>query len=119
MPETWGIGVDLCAVSRMARAIEKAHFFTRVFTENERAYLQGRGRAVGQSAAAMFAAKEAVAKALGAGFTHFGFSDIEILPDAAGRPVAALYGNARREGRVHVSIAHDSGVATAFAVWEE
>ena len=47
------------------------------------------------------------------------FSDIEILPDAAGRPVAALYGNARREGRVHVSIAHDSGVATAFAVWEE
>lgn len=45
MPETWGIGVDLCAVSRMARAIEKAHFFTRVFTENERAYLQaGQGR---------------------------------------------------------------------------
>ena len=40
----------------MARAIEKAHFFTRVFTENERAYLQSRGRAVGQSAAAMFAA---------------------------------------------------------------
>ena len=70
MPETWGIGVDLCAVSRMARAIEKAHFFTRVFTENERAYLQGRGRAVGQSAAAMFAAKEAVAKALGTGFAQ-------------------------------------------------
>ena len=103
----------------MARAMEKAHFYERVFLEQERSYLEKKGAGRAQSAAAMFAAKEAVAKALGAGFTHFGFSDIEILPDAAGRPVAALYGNARREGRVHVSIAHDSGVATAFAVWEE
>ena len=68
MPETLGIGVDLCAVSRMERAIAKEHFLNRVFTEGERAYLQSRGRSVGQSAAAMFAAKEAVAKALGTGF---------------------------------------------------
>ena len=62
MPETLGIGVDLCAVSRIERAIQKAHFLNRVFTEAERAYLQGRGRGAGESAAAMFAAKEAVAR---------------------------------------------------------
>ena len=70
MPETLGIGVDLCAVSRIERAIQKAHFLNRVFTEAERAYLQGRGRGAGESAAAMFAAKEAVAKALGTGFAQ-------------------------------------------------
>ena len=70
MPETLGIGVDLCAVSRIERAIQKAHFLNRVFTEAERAYLQGRGKGAGESAAAMFAAKEAVAKALGTGFAH-------------------------------------------------
>ncbi|MFR2150489.1 MAG: holo-ACP synthase [Christensenellales bacterium] len=90
MPETWGIGVDLCAVSRMARAIEKAHFFTRVFTENERAYLQSRGRAVGQSAAAMFAAKEAVAKALGTGFAQGVMPwQIEVTHADSGQPGTA------------------------------
>ena len=98
MPETWGIGVDLCAVSRMARAIEKAHFFTRVFTENERAYLQGRGRAVGQSAAAMFAAKEAVAKALGTGFAQGVMPwQIEVTHEQSGKPGVLLTGAAREK----------------------
>ena len=35
MPETLGIGVDLCAVSQIERAIQKAHFLNRVFTEAE------------------------------------------------------------------------------------
>ena len=37
-----GVGCDLCAVDRMARAMEKAHFYERVFLEQERSlvYLQ-------------------------------------------------------------------------------
>ena len=123
MPETRGIGVDLCAVSRMARAIEKAHFFTRVFTENERAYLQGRGRAVGQSAAAMFAAKEAVAKALGTGFGQGVMPrQIEVIHAENGKPDIALTGAARAKfeqigGRaVLLSLSHEGDTAIAFAL---
>ena len=64
-----GIGVDLCAVSRMERAIARAGFMDRVYTEQERAALEQKGRGRAQSAAAMFAAKEAVAKALGTGMS--------------------------------------------------
>lgn len=123
MPETWGIGVDLCAVSRMARAIEKAHFFTRVFTENERAYLQGRGRAVGQSAAAMFAAKEAVAKALGTGFAQGIMPEqIEVTHTDSGQPGARLTGAAQARleqmggGRILLSLSHEGDTAIAFAL---
>lgn len=115
-----GVGTDVIGLARIQKALESPRFFERVYTPAEREGMLSlcHERKI-ERAAGLFAAKEAVAKALGVGFTHFGFSDIEILPDAAGRPVATLYGNARREGRVHVSIAHDSGVATAFAVWEE
>mgnify|MGYP000010740624 CR=1 FL=1 len=123
MPETWGIGVDLGAVSRMARAIEKAHFFTRVFTENERAYLQGRGRAVGQSAAAMFAAKEAVAKALGTGFAQGVMPwQIEVTHEQSGKPGVLLTGAAREKfeqigGRsILLSLSHEGDTAIAFAL---
>ena len=134
MPETWGIGIDLCAVSRMARAIEKAHFFTRVFTENERAYLQGRGRAVGQSAAAMFAAKEAVAKALGTGFAQGVMPwQIEVprvqggraggvTHEQSGKPGVLLTGAAREKFEqiggqsILLSLSHEGDTAIAFAL---
>lgn len=61
MPELLGVGVDLCGVARIERAIEKEHFYERVFTPEERAYLNQKGKGRAQSAAAMFAAKEAVA----------------------------------------------------------
>ena len=70
----------------------------------------------------LFAAKEAVAKALGTGFTGFGFADIEILPEENGRPTARLTGGALNAlplpARIHVSISHDGGLALAFAVIE-
>ena len=123
MPETLGIGVDLCTVSRMARAIEKAHFYTRVFTENERAYLQSRGKGMGQSAAAMFAAKEAVAKALGTGFAQGVMPwQIEVTHEPGGKPGVLLTGAARERfeqvgGReVLLSLAHEGDTAIAFAV---
>lgn len=107
----------------MARAIEKAHFFTRVFTENERAYLQGRGRAVGQSAAAMFAAKEAVAKALGTGFAQEIMPEqIEVTHADSGQPGARLTGAAQARleqmggGRILLSLSHEGDTAIAFAL---
>ena len=56
MPELLGVGVDLCGIARIERAIEKEHFYERVFTPEERAYLNQKGKGRAQSAAAMFAA---------------------------------------------------------------
>ena len=124
MPETLGIGVDLCAVSRIERAIQKAHFLNRVFTEAERAYLQGRGRGAGESAAAMFAAKEAVAKALGTGFGSLAPADVEITHDASGAPAYLINEKtrsalqARGAQSAFLSVTHDGDYAMATAILE-
>lgn len=125
MSEIIGIGTDLCAVSRMERAIQKQHFYERVFFDGERAYLDAKENARAQSAAAMFAAKEAVAKALGTGFIRGVMPwTIEVTHDAAGRPGVRLHGDAlaRLEAlggkAVHLSLSHEGDMAVAFAVVE-
>lgn len=120
-----GIGLDLCQVDRLARAIEKPHFLERVFTPAERARIEAaHGPRRAEIAAGLFAAKEAVAKALGTGFVGFGTADIEIVPDDAGRPTCALRRSAA--GRLAelggatpvVTITHDAGIAAAVALIE-
>lgn len=118
-----GIGTDLCAISRMESSIEKAHFYERVFFESEREYLQKKEKARAQSAAAMFAAKEAVAKALGTGFIR-GIMPwtIEITHEENGAPGVCLHGEALERlkslggSRVMLSISHEGDMAMAFAV---
>ena len=118
-----GVGMDLCDIERMEKAIERPRFLERVYTERERArILAANGTRRGEIAAGLFAAKEAVAKALGTGFNGFGPEDIEITPDALGRPVCTLHKRAAdlaQGGRVHVSITHERGMAGATAVLEE
>ena len=118
-----GIGVDLCAVSRMAKAIEKEHFFSRIFTERERAYLDMKGKGRAQSAAAMYAAKEATSKALGTGIAQgICFNQIEVEHDAFGAPGLVLSGAAL--DRMHVlgaerallSLSHEGDMAIAFVI---
>lgn len=117
-----GVGTDLCRVDRMARAMKNPRFLDRMYTLNERARLEKLcAERKLERVAGMFAAKEAVAKALGTGFAGFGFADVEILSDDSGRPVAHLHGGARAlagDAVVHLSISHDGGMAVAFAVIE-
>lgn len=116
-----GLGIDVCEIARMERAMERPRFALRAFTEGERARIDQRGA---KTAAGLFAAKEAVAKALGSGFDGFGLQDVEISWDEAGRPRCRLTGGALRRlealggGPVFVSITHDAGVAAAVAVVE-
>lgn len=125
MSKIMGIGTDMCAVSRMESAIQKAHFFERVFLERERAYLEKKENARAQSAAAMFAAKEAVSKALGTGFIR-GIMPwtIEVTHDEAGKPAIALHGAAKEKleslggETVHLSLTHEGDMAMAFVVIE-
>jgi len=117
-----GVGTDLCRIERIARAMENPRFLERLYTPAERARLDNLcAERRAERAAGMFAAKEAVAKALGTGFSGFGFADVEILADEKGKPAAHLHGGAAElamGARVHLSISHDAGLAMAFAVIE-
>jgi holo-[acyl-carrier protein] synthase len=112
-----GIGVDLVDIARLDRALRRTPALAaRLFTEGERA-------APAPSLAACFAAKEAVAKALGAP-AGLRWPDVEVGHDQAGRPVLTVRGTvadaARRMGvrQWHVSLTHDGGVSVAFVVAE-
>ena len=117
-----GVGTDLCGIDRIAKAMENPRFLERLYTPAERARLEGLClERKSERAAGMFAAKEAVAKALGTGFTGFGFADVEILSDEKGKPLVFLHGGAKaiaNGAAVHLSISHDGGLALAFAVIE-
>ena len=124
MGEALSVGVDLCGVSRMERAIENPRFLERVFTEEERRRIrERRGRAAAERAAAYFAAKEAVAKALGTGFSAGVMpGQIGVGCEDGGRPVCRLSGAAEEKmqslgGRaVLLSLSHEGELAAAFAV---
>jgi phosphopantetheine--protein transferase-like protein len=104
-----GVGVDIVKVERFENISER--FFERVFTTREREYLAGKNA---QSCAGIFAAKEAVAKALGTGFVGISPSDIEILHNENGAP----YVNFDCGKKIHISISHTATDAIAFAVIE-
>ena len=116
-----GLGIDVCEIARIEKALEQTRFLSRVFTEGEQARIRQRGV---KTAAGLFAAKEAIAKALGSGFDGFGLLNVEIFWDEAGRPRCRLTGGAEERlkalggGAVFVSITHDAGVAAAVAVIE-
>lgn len=120
----WGIGTDLVATRRFDRLIQRSgrSFLERWFTPGEVEYCLGRHRP-GQHAAARFAAKEAVLKALHlAEHGPLAWRDIEVVRDHVGRPGVRLHGTvmaaAARAGvrGLEISISHDSDYATASAI---
>lgn len=119
-----GIGTDIVEISRVEKAVSKAAFRERVYTEAERAYCESRGKQKTASYAARFAGKEAVLKALGTGLRGGTLHDIEILPDELGAPQVTLKGYfatlARRKSVSHiwVSLSHSQAYATAQCVVE-
>lgn len=121
-----GLGIDIASISRFEQILERHgdRFIDRIC-------LPGEARPVGdamraQHVAGLFAAKEAVLKALGTGWDQgLGFRQIEVCRETSGRPTISLHGEAAdfaaRTGvaRVHISITHDQGVAAAVAVLEK
>jgi holo-[acyl-carrier protein] synthase len=118
-----GIGIDVVPVARFATALERTPALAaRLFTDAERVTAAGLPRST-ESLAARFAAKEALAKALGAG-GGMNWTDAEIETDEAGRPQVRVRGTvaSRAEAlgvtRWHVSLSHDGGIAAATVVAE-
>jgi len=112
-----GVGVDVVDVARFEQTLLRTPALrARLFTDAEARLPLG-------SLAGRFAAKEALAKALGAP-DGLVWRDAEISNDADGRPVLAMAGTvAARAGalnatRTHLSISHDAGIASAVVVLE-
>lgn len=116
-------GVDIIEVDRVAQAVRRwgERFVARVYTPAEVAYCRGRLPEL----AARFAAKEAVSKALGAGLWGkdcLWWSDIEVLPDAHGKPIVHLHGRAQALAlelglrEMSISLSHSDANAVAFVV---
>ena len=107
----------------MEKALEKGGFLQRYFTQEEQAYITGRGKAAAQSLAGHFAAKEAGLKALGCGIV-LPLTDIAVAHDALGAPYFVLFGKvlermeAQGGRRLHLSITHTDATAAAVAVLE-
>lgn len=112
-----GVGIDVVDVDRFGASLERtAGLRHRLFTAAE----ASRPLA---SLAARFAAKEALAKALGAP-VGLAWQDAEVLSEDSGRPLLEIRGTvaARAEAlgvqHLHLSLSHDAGIASAVVVLE-
>lgn len=125
-----GVGIDVAGIDRFAESLARTPGLReRLFTPAELG-LPGSGergapareRGVA-SLAARFAAKEALAKALGAP-GDLAWHDAEVLTDATGAPSLRLTGTVATHAahlgvrHWHVSLSHDAGLATALVVLE-
>jgi holo-[acyl-carrier protein] synthase len=113
-------GIDLIEISRIEAVVARhgARYLERVYTPAE---LEQCGKS-NESLAGRFAAKEAVAKALGTGIGEVAWKEIEILGDEQNAPILTLHGVAKRKAHElgiqdwSVSISHSMSHAVAIAV---
>lgn len=112
-----GLGIDVVDIDRFQESLARTHGLReRLFTPAEAAVPPA-------SLAARFAAKEALAKALGAP-GDMGWHDAEVVTEESGRPRLILRGTvlARADHlgavHVHLSLSHDAGIASAVVVLE-
>jgi holo-[acyl-carrier protein] synthase len=113
-------GIDLVEIARFRELNPqiRERFFIRVFTPNEKAYIDGSL----ERAAGIFAAKEALAKALGCGIGYVSWHEMGICYEIKGKPLAVLTGKAKvleqELGIIEwsISISHTKNNAVAVAV---
>jgi len=112
-----GVGIDVVDIERFAASIERTpSMVERLFTPAEAALPL-------TSLAARFAAKEAIAKALGAPY-GMDWHDAEVVSEDSGRPLLTIRGTVRARAdelgvaHVHLSLSHDAGIASAVVVLE-
>jgi holo-[acyl-carrier protein] synthase len=117
-----GLGNDIIEIERIAQSISRhgQHFLNRLFSSLEQDHCY-KFKDPSPHFAGRFAAKEAVAKALGTGFgKELSWLDIEITPDLHGKPTVHFSEAAKhrfQDPKVIVSISHSTSHATAVAIW--
>ncbi|MEU6928634.1 holo-ACP synthase [Streptomyces sp. NPDC046385] len=118
-----GVGIDVAEIDRFAASIERTPgLLSRLFVERELLLPSGERRGTA-SLAVRFAAKEALAKALGAP-AGLHWTDAEVYVEDTGQPRLRVRGTvAARAAELgvrnwHVSLSHDAGVASAVVIAE-
>ncbi|MEU1467573.1 holo-ACP synthase [Streptomyces sp. NPDC005761] len=118
-----GVGIDVAEIERFDAALERTpQLARRLFIESELLLPGGERRGIA-SLAARFAAKEALAKALGAPAGLL-WTDAEVYVEESGQPRLRVRGTvAARAAEMgvrqwHVSLSHDAGVASAVVIAE-
>ena len=113
-----GVGIDVVDIARFEATLERTPGMA------ERLFTPGELKLKIASLAARFAAKEALAKALGApGDLHW--HDAEVTSEPSGRPLLSVTGTvAARAAELgvasfHLSLSHDAGIASAVVVAEQ
>ncbi|MFR1758422.1 MAG: holo-ACP synthase [Christensenellaceae bacterium] len=114
-----GIGCDLVRIARLQRPLGNPRFVARIFTGEEQRLMALAGDPV-TFAAGRWAAKEAVAKALGTGFAGCPPAAVSVEQGPGGEPLVRLApcAAAAAGDRIHITISHDGEYAAAFAVVE-
>ncbi len=119
-----GIGTDIVECPRIGKMIEQHGelFLRRVYTEREIRYCQARKHAI-EHFAGRWAAKEAILKALGSGWSRgVAWTDVEVRNNPGGQPKVLVCGGAKEValqkgiGDILISISHCRTYATAYAV---
>ncbi len=115
-----GLGLDLCEVARMEKMLADSRFLSRYFTPGEIDYIHSRGKNAAQTLAGLFAAREALAKALGTGI-DFDLREAEVCHTDSGAPFFRLSGSLKDrlgQDRLLLTITHDGGIAAAVCLIE-
>jgi holo-[acyl-carrier protein] synthase len=123
-----GIGIDLVSASRIKRILDQSwgnRFVTRVFGPEEISYCRS-GSKPEEAFAARFAAKEAVVKALGTGFSK-GVTPAQIIvrggdrqkPSIVLTSVAGKIAQSMGISNLNVSLSHSDGTACAIVIAEK
>ncbi len=118
-----GIGIDSIEKTRIADAVSRwgDRFLRKIYTGQELRDCRKKHDRTG-SLAVRFAAKEAMFKALGTGWSEgIGWKDIEVATRAGGKPEIVLHRKAQELANahaIHISLSHDTRTALAFVVLE-
>lgn len=123
-----GLGLDVVKIERMREILDRTPSFARrIYSDQEQAYCNSKA-VPAIHYATRFAAKEAVLKALGTGFSEgIGPRDVEVRRGSKGRPYVVLHGRAREvaaemgvsELPISLSYTHEEAVACAMAITAE
>ncbi|MEU5808015.1 MULTISPECIES: holo-ACP synthase [unclassified Streptomyces] len=118
-----GVGIDVAEIDRFGAALERTPGMAqRLFVESELLLPSGERRGTA-SLAARFAAKEALAKALGAPAGML-WTDAEVYVEESGQPRVRVQGTVQARAvalgvrSFHISLSHDAGVASAVVIAE-
>ena len=120
-----GHGIDIVETARVAQMVEQHgdRFLKRCFTQGERDYVAANPMRMAEHLAGRFAAKEAILKVLGTGWSQgIAWTEAEVVREASGKPTVKLHGRCAEVARElgiaqwHLSISHSGAYATASAI---